>query len=180
MHRLRLRVSTLLSLAVLAAVLFLWVTSYHRYRLFSYQGHLLLLAVGSDASTEQWLEKDPPTVRDWEDLRGDSRQQPLGLQYVPPREFQLEYTSYSGNIKNLSSFKLRCWLLSVPYWMLAAAAAVLPLFRLPAAIRRRTRRKAGLCQKCGYDLRESPDRCPECGTVPTPRPTTTDSDTLCA
>jgi hypothetical protein len=52
----------------------------------------------------------------------------------------------------------------VPWLLISIATAALPCVWL---LRRFTRRKRmpGTCGHCGYDLRASPDRCPECGIV---------------
>jgi hypothetical protein len=56
---------------------------------------------------------------------------------------------------------------SLPMNALALPFAVLPLTWAVLAYRRERRRKrvmVGRCVKCGYDLRASTGRCPECGT----------------
>jgi hypothetical protein len=50
----------------------------------------------------------------------------------------------------------------IRYWIVCVACLPLPALR---ALLRHSRRGPGLCAHCGYDLRATPDRCPECGTV---------------
>jgi hypothetical protein len=60
----------------------------------------------------------------------------------------------------------------VPYGVPVIGTALLPAVRLlswSCSSRRRRRLSGGRCARCNYDLRATPDRCPECGTV-TPRP----------
>ncbi len=51
----------------------------------------------------------------------------------------------------------------VPFWIPTIAWGLLFMFYGPSYFHRRKRKKLGLCLKCGYDLRGSRKRCPECG-----------------
>jgi hypothetical protein len=81
--------------------------------------------------------------------------------WVPPVHgflgFGWEVNSWNGSV---TDYKI-----SAPFWFLTplfGGIASIPLWR---AIRRRRRRKMGRCVECGYDLRATPDRCPECGAT---------------
>jgi hypothetical protein len=52
---------------------------------------------------------------------------------------------------------------AVPFWFLTLAAGAFPMFWLRFHLKRTPH---GHCATCNYDLRATPDRCPECGTIP--------------
>jgi hypothetical protein len=61
-------------------------------------------------------------------------------------------------------------MLIVPHWLLTLSFSIWPAFAITGILRRhrlrRRRAAANQCVVCGYDLRATPQRCPECGNVP--------------
>jgi hypothetical protein len=57
---------------------------------------------------------------------------------------------------------------AMPHWALTLLTLIAPLWwamTLATHARTERRKRAGLCRSCGYDLRATPGRCPECGAV---------------
>jgi len=55
---------------------------------------------------------------------------------------------------------------TVPHWSVAILFLIIPALACCRLFSRRRSVAKGRCVRCGYDLRATPDCCPECGTVP--------------
>jgi hypothetical protein len=55
--------------------------------------------------------------------------------------------------------------LGAPYWLLFLLTISAPALWALGWWKRRRRFREGHCRDCGYDLRETPEKCPECGAV---------------
>ena len=74
------------------------------------------------------------------------------------------YLTNDGEVRNLGPTQITCY--RAPLWLLASLFAVFPFASLiQARVRRRWRRKMGMCVDCGYRLTGNVSgRCPECGS----------------
>ena len=79
------------------------------------------------------------------------------LSHQPAQFLGFQYIRYHATSTD------RYYAIGVPFWFLTLVTAVLA-FRTTRALLRR--HHPGHCRSCGYDLRATPDRCPECGLAP--------------
>jgi hypothetical protein len=136
----------------------------HRYVLTLTQGRVYLMH-----DTSWWFPPQRRYVR-IDDLAVWSGLPPDG---VRRSVLGFEWAAHRG-VPGVSSVPMPPYLLyriiGVPHWFLMVATAVIPCLYAVRRWRLRDRLRRGLCPTCGYDLRATPDRCPECGTSVTPSP----------
>jgi len=81
------------------------------------------------------------------------------------RGFWLGWPRWINSTGNRPHGKFLYGFVFAPYWFLLLLFSILPALALRRAIWTFRRRKLNFCAKCGYDLRASPERCPECGML---------------
>jgi hypothetical protein len=104
-------------------------------------------------------------------LRGDGSfsTAPKYMNFAWQRTHELPFGVVLGRSPRSDPRAVDYFRVVAPWWLLFAATALPPLanFALFTRARRRQRRRAArhLCETCGYDLRATNTRCPECGTA---------------
>ena len=169
-----LTIGSVLSVLLCAGILALWARSYwasdHLITVSPLPGVTITSAWG--VMTVSWYDTESPITKYYTSRAGQRSW--VWISNVnspdtgPPRrlrELLLDFQINRG--EGIVNPYVRC-----PHWALALAAA-LPAPLLVSRWRQRRRARVGLCPACGYDLRASPERCPECGTVAVSQPATT-------
>ncbi len=87
-----------------------------------------------------------------------------GVTYISAPRFALGFgVSHEDQVKRARHDEY--WNLAMPNWFVMLMTAIVPALWLRRPLRLRQRRRNGLCLHCGYDLRASSGKCPECGTA---------------
>ena len=155
---------TALSLVLFAGAAAFWVRSFWRTECLTYLSPTSEWSLESDKrciaielfrnkppwhQPTRWVVRTGPvTIQRWPHQTFLER---MGFEYWPPRDLRAQH---------------QCFLVMAPDWFLCLISLLCPAWWLMRRWRRATRReRLGLCRECGYDLRATPERCPECGTA---------------
>lgn len=126
--------------------------------------------VRSSPVTTPGLRNDPQ----WKQMQW------LGFMFIKPRVLRHGQTDAQGRTREVpldakpapdtvSESWAFAYFMTAPGWFPVALFALLPATRGVRWMYARRRYPKDQCSRCGYDLRATPDRCPECGTEVTKR-----------
>ena len=167
----RLKLAWAVGVIVWTSVLALWALSYRRHEVFIWSDDVRVRRVGLSRGAVQLvharLEGGTFPEAGFVHLSGRPRPIQLGLPagdcttywVVGPLSFII------GRQGGAGPFAIRLHELIVPHWFVFLLT-LLPVPWLWRRTRRVRRADEGRCAVCGYDLRASPQRCPECGATP--------------
>jgi hypothetical protein len=146
------------SLLLCLATILAWPLSYLGHSCFTLNGRLYVaLARGGDVSIATLAGNFGDPSRLVNSLRGSCS--------VDRRFLSFEFCAGEIHEDLGGPPPTAYWLLSVPLLFVICILGVTPLLWIVQIWRRRWRTDRLLCARCGYNLRATPDRCPECGTA---------------
>jgi hypothetical protein len=165
MRRLAFNLASALSFLLLIFLTYSWLRSYlpSRMRFESVDGALMILFWEGEGSLDPQDAIYSPSsekffgIRSLMKLMGrKSEKKMLGFRSIT-----------GGGLFQGVSYHI----IAIPFWVLVPLTAILPALWLRARRRHHHRVNFNKCLNCGYDLRQSKENCPECGTpIPTPSP----------
>jgi hypothetical protein len=132
---------------------------------------------GFEFASKRWSYADPAmferyVVRGGRETRtwGGSELRPEFTSDVHPRLEALGF-AFGNEQRAVPAESFSGWAFRLPYWVLAAAMLLAHGAVMARGLRLQRSldwRKVGRCAACGYDLRASAARCPECGADAVP------------
>lgn len=137
------------------------------------------ISIATDKNaTVRWLAEPGQRVRVW--FEDGSRTWPLhkvrelgrAARWPQLGEFRHQRMVMEREVPETAAVLRReYWCVQAPIWMLIVLTGAWPVVRVGLCGARRVRsarrQRHGLCVECGYDLRGSGGKCPECGSATT-------------
>jgi hypothetical protein len=154
-------VLTAMSLVLCALAIVSWATSrFHTDWLFWTHDHdQWFVATPSDQFRLEHLNSQDRFANNGFSYRSDP---PTVLERVPGSKAYV--WSHGFGLATGERWQAYHEVILLPYWFLVFVVSCLPAWYLWKRLKNQ-RRTRGSCDRCGYDLRATPERCPECGTI---------------